>query len=56
MTMSDKTESTFNLRDAVRVSIAAKPSTIWAKLTDARGFPRWNSTIDRIEGDIALGS
>lgn len=31
-------------------SIAASKATIWALLTDAAGYPRWNTTIDRLEG------
>ncbi|MBX7190543.1 MAG: SRPBCC domain-containing protein [Sandaracinaceae bacterium] len=53
--MADKTESLFSLRYAVTVSIAAPPSTVWAKLTDAKGFPSWNSTVTSIEGPIVLG-
>lgn len=53
--MSDKEESTFKLRYSVAIDIAASPAQVWAKLTDARGIPAWNSTVDRIDGDIALG-
>ncbi len=35
--------------------INAKPETIWALLTDAPNYPRWNPTVDRIEGKIAPG-
>ncbi|MCA9493469.1 MAG: SRPBCC domain-containing protein [Myxococcales bacterium] len=28
---------------------------MWALLTDAEAFPRWNSTVTRIGGPIALG-
>lgn len=31
------------------------PQIIWALLTNARDFPRWNSTIRQIEGTIAPG-
>jgi hypothetical protein len=41
---------------AVTESIRAAPSAIWAKLTDAKNFPAWNSTVESIEGDIALGT
>lgn len=51
-----KTESAFRLRYAVNVTIAAEPKRIWDKLTDASGFPRWNSTVESIVGPIALGS
>ena len=35
--------------------IHAPPARIWALLTDAAGYPRWNPTVTRIEGRIALG-
>lgn len=37
------------------VTIRARPETIWALLTDAAGYPRWNSTVDSIDGRIAAG-
>ena len=40
---------------SVAVNIRAKPESIWSLLTDAEGFPRWNSTVTRIEGDIREG-
>lgn len=36
-------------------TIQAAPEKIWALLTDAPGFPRWNPTVERIDGRIALG-
>jgi hypothetical protein len=51
-----KTESTFRMEYAVQVEIAAAPAAIWAKLTNATEFPKWNSTVTSIEGDIALGN
>lgn len=36
-------------------SIAARKTAIWSLLTDAAAYPRWNTTIDRIEGTIASG-
>jgi len=41
---------------AIRTTIEASPAAIWALLTDAAGFPRWNSTVTSIEGEIAEGS
>ncbi len=35
--------------------IQASPQAIWKLLTDASGFPAWNSTIDRVEGSIEPG-
>jgi hypothetical protein len=40
---------------AVAVNVRAAPATIWALLTNAADFPRWNSTIKSLEGDIAVG-
>ena len=40
---------------SVRVSIRATPERIWALLTDAAEFTRWNNTVEKIEGKIALG-
>jgi hypothetical protein len=50
-----KTRTTFQMECAVRCSIKATPERIWALLTDAAGFPRWNSTVTRIEGPIEPG-
>jgi hypothetical protein len=51
-----KTESTFRMECAVGVNVRAAPKTIWTMLTNAADFPRWNSTVKSIEGDIALGN
>jgi hypothetical protein len=40
---------------AVRTSIRATPERIWALLTDASGYTRWNHTVDKVDGTIALG-
>lgn len=44
-------------RQAVKVSvdIASPPSRVWDLLTNASGFPQWNSTVTSIEGPIELG-
>lgn len=36
-------------------TIKASPETIWAILTHAPGYPRWDPGVDRIEGQIAPG-
>jgi len=36
-------------------TIKAAPETIWAILTDAPGYPEWDPSVDRIEGQIAPG-
>jgi hypothetical protein len=43
------------MEHAVAVRIHAPPARIWALLTNAADFPRWNSTVTSIEGDIAVG-
>jgi len=40
----------------IAVSIRAPATRIWALLTDANDFPRWNSTVTSIEGDIEVGN
>ena len=36
-------------------AIHATPEAIWRILTDAGNYPRWDQTMDRIEGRLALG-
>jgi hypothetical protein len=36
-------------------NIHATPDAIWKILTDAGGYPRWDQTMDHIEGKLALG-
>jgi len=50
-----KTGSTFRMDCSVRVTIRAPAERVWALLTDAAGFPRWNSTVTSIEGEIKEG-
>jgi hypothetical protein len=50
-----KKASTFRMECGVVVSIRASPRRIWGLLTDSAGFPRWNSTVTSIEGQISLG-
>jgi hypothetical protein len=35
--------------------IAASPDAIWAILVDGPGYSRWDSGVERVEGDIAPG-
>ncbi|HEY8038172.1 MAG TPA: SRPBCC domain-containing protein, partial [Polyangiaceae bacterium] len=53
--VASKTKSTFRMDCAVRCTIHASAERIWALLTDAPGFPRWNSTVTSIDGTIAPG-
>lgn len=48
-------KKTFSRETAVSIDIQADKSIIWALLTNASDFPRWNSTVISIEGNIALG-
>jgi hypothetical protein len=50
-----KTGSAFQMDCAISTTIQASPESIWAFLTDAVAFPRWNSTVTSIEGKIAEG-
>jgi len=50
-----KSKTTFRMEYAVGANIKAAPNRIWALLTNAKEFPRWNSTVQNIEGDIAVG-
>jgi hypothetical protein len=45
----------FSMACGVSVDIHAPAAHIWSLLTDAKDFPRWNSTITRIEGQIREG-
>ena len=40
---------------ATTITIRARPETIWALLTDAAGYPQWNSTVEKVDGRIAAG-
>jgi hypothetical protein len=45
----------FSLACRVEVNIRATAPSIWHILSDAKGFPRWNSTITGIDGEIRDG-
>jgi hypothetical protein len=40
---------------STRIAIRASADVIWSILTDAPGYPAWNTTVDRVEGRIAPG-
>jgi uncharacterized protein YndB with AHSA1/START domain len=46
----------FSRETEVSVDIRASATNVWALLTDATQYPRWNSTVVSIEGEIALGN
>ena len=47
--------SAFAMTCRVEVTIQASADVVWRLLTDAEGFPRWNSTVTGIEGAIREG-
>ena len=40
---------------AVRRTINASPDKVWALLTDAAGYPDWNTAVVSLHGTIAVG-
>jgi hypothetical protein len=52
---ASRTKNTFHMEYAIGINIQAPPSRIWKLLTTATDFPSWNSTVQSIEGKIALG-
>jgi hypothetical protein len=42
--------SAFAMTCRVEVNILATAHVVWRLLTDAKGFPRWNSTVTGISG------
>lgn len=49
------TRTTFSMQYHVSVDIQAEAETIWPYLVNASEYPNWNSTVVRVEGDIAEG-
>ena len=47
---------TFSRETSVQITIFADPAIVWALLTHASDFPRWNSTVTSIKGEIKEGS
>ena len=50
-----QTHAVFSMTCGVEVNIRARAASIWRLLTDAKDFPRWNSTVTSIEGQIREG-
>src|SRR5438128_682163 len=51
-----KSASTFRMECGIAINIRAPASKIWGLLTNAKDFPRWNTTVTSIDGEIALGN
>ena len=49
------TKKTFSRETDVSIQIQADKSVIWKLLTNAKDYPRWNSTIVSIDGNITKG-
>jgi hypothetical protein len=52
---ANKTKSAFRMEYSAGINLKAKPERVWALMTNAGDFPRWNSTVKNIEGKIAMG-
>lgn len=48
-------KSTLTMHCRVEVNIRATVELLWSILTDVKDYPRWNSTVSRIEGDFREG-
>lgn len=46
---------TFSRETSVSTTIHADPAIVWALLTHASDFPRWNSTVTSMKGEIREG-
>jgi hypothetical protein len=47
-------KTTFSRQTSVSIIIKADANTVWELLTRAQDYPRWNPTIIKLEGMIAL--
>jgi uncharacterized protein YndB with AHSA1/START domain len=54
-TKATTVKTTFSRETSVSIDIHADAAIVWALLTNAVDYPRWNSTVVSIEGAIALG-
>jgi uncharacterized protein YndB with AHSA1/START domain len=49
------TKKLFSRETSVSTTIFADPAIVWALLTHASDFPRWNSTVTSMKGEIKEG-
>lgn len=56
LSKTQKARQLFQLEYAVATEIEAPRERIWKYLTDAPAFKSWNSTVLKLEGDIAAKS
>jgi len=52
---ANRTAGSFRMEYTIGIHINAAPERVWALMTDAANFPRWNSTIKSMEGSISPG-
>lgn len=52
---ANKVKTAFRLEYSAGINIKTRSDRVWALMTNAGDFPRWNSTIKSIEGTIAAG-
>ena len=50
-----RSQTALSLVCRVEINIRASARVIWKLLTDAQNFPRWNTTVTRVEGEIREG-
>ena len=48
-------KTTFSRETSISSHIQASPEVVWSLLTNGADFPRWNSTVVSLEGEIRLG-
>jgi uncharacterized protein YndB with AHSA1/START domain len=49
------TKKSFSRETSVSTTILADPAIVWALLTNASDYPRWNSTVISLKGSIREG-
>ena len=52
---ANTTKTKFSRETTVSINIQTDPQIIWTLITNSADFPRWNSTIISIDGEIKLG-
>ena len=51
--VATRSQRTFRLAYAVQIHVDAPAERVWALLTDADGYPRWNGAVTSLRGPIA---
>ncbi|MBC7865639.1 MAG: SRPBCC domain-containing protein [Bacteroidia bacterium] len=54
-TKATTVRTTFSRETSVSIEIKADSAIVWALLTKASDYTRWNSTVTSLEGEIILG-